>query len=184
MNKSTAIKSIALLSLMMTSAGSFAADGSGGYIGAALGKSTLDVDAVGSSDATAFKLFGGYAFNPYFAIEGAYYDGGDASVDILVGSVDTSNTGFNLSAVGRIPAGESFAVFGKIGYAFYKQESSSFRFLNITVPGQSESDQALSFGVGASYTFNQKFELRLEYETLSVSDGGYDAIMLGGAFKF
>src|SRR5262245_38496014 len=69
----------------------------GFYLGAGIGKNDLSAedDELGISfdgDDTAFKVIAGYQINPYFGIEGAYIDGGEAE-DTIAGfdvALDTS----------------------------------------------------------------------------------------------
>ena len=55
----------------------------GFYVGASIGQGTVKVDSVDFDESdTAFKVFGGYSFNQHFAIELAYFDGGDAEMSL------------------------------------------------------------------------------------------------------
>ena len=58
----------------------------GFYVGAGIGQATLEADDVGfDADDTAFKVFGGYSFNDYFAVELTYFDGGAPSEEFDLG---------------------------------------------------------------------------------------------------
>ena len=68
-------------------AGSAAAElDPGFYVGAGVGQSKIEADDINfDEDDTGFKVFGGYQFNKYFAVELAYIDGGNADKSIFPG---------------------------------------------------------------------------------------------------
>ncbi|AEY02220.1 major outer membrane protein OmpAII [Oceanimonas sp. GK1] len=79
------------------------------YLGAGAGYADyedIDRNNVDADDnAAAVSLFGGYNFNQYFGTELGFTNfGGDADTRAL-----------NLSAIGRLPLGERFSVFGEVG---------------------------------------------------------------------
>jgi OmpA-OmpF porin, OOP family len=135
----------------------------------------------------AFKLFGGYQFNRNFALEAAIVDLGDmtysgnfAGAPVTGGRVQ--NSGLNLSAVGVLPLGQSFVVFGKVGmflwYSEARDVTGGFAFF-------SEEDGAdLSVGLGASLALGQKVSLRAEWERFDMSNTDVDLVTFGIAFRF
>lgn len=139
----------------------------------------------------AFKLFGGYQFNPNFALEAAFVDLGDVSYSGSftgnLGAVPVSggriqNSGINLSAVGVVPLGQRFVVFGKVGMFLWYSEASDvtggFAFY-------SEEDGAdLSVGLGASVVIGQRVSLRAEWERFDMSNTDVDLVTVGFAFRF
>jgi OOP family OmpA-OmpF porin len=168
---------------VLASAAALAEDAGGFYVGAGIGQATLEVDAVGfDADDTSFKLFGGYAFNSNFAVELAYFDGGSPDQDFGVGTVEISVDGVNLSALGRLPLGESFSLFGKLGYASYDAKVTARS--GLASASDSGSDEDVSYGVGGSFTIARKFELRAEYEALDISDSSFDTLTISGLFHF
>jgi OmpA-OmpF porin, OOP family len=139
----------------------------------------------------AFKLFGGYQFNRNFAIEAAIVDLGDVTYSgsftdsggtVPVSGGRVQNSGFNLSAVGVLPLGTSFVVFGKVGMFLWYSEATD-------VTGgtffYSEEDGAdLSLGLGASMALGQRVSLRAEWERFDMSNVEADLVTLGIAFRF
>jgi OOP family OmpA-OmpF porin len=135
----------------------------------------------------AFKLFGGYQFNRNFALEAAIVDLGDmtysgtfAGAPVTRGRVQ--NSGLNLSAVGVLPLGQSFVVFGKVGMFLWYSEATDvtggFAFY-------SEEDGAdLSVGLGASLALGQKVSLRAEWERFDMSNTDVDLVTVGITFRF
>src|SRR5512145_941088 len=160
------------------------------FVGASVGQSDIDEDITaglitsGSTDSkdTAFKLFGGYMFNRYFGVEGAYVDLGEASYSgdffgspVTGGKVETS--GFSVSALGSYPVTEQFSIFGKIGVFFWEAEA------NDTTGGIPFSDKIdgtdVSFGVGVNYNFTQNLGVRAEWERFTMDEFDGDLISIG-----
>jgi len=171
------------------------------YVGFSAGQADVDesmaipglVDPGGRVDGKdgAFKLFGGYQLNPNFALEAAFVDLGDVSYSgnftdgfgtapVTGGRIQ--NSGINLSAVGVVPLGQSFVVFGKVGMFLWYSEASDvtggFRFY-------SEEDGAdLSLGLGASFALGPRVSLRAEWERFDMSNTDVDLVTVGFAFRF
>jgi OOP family OmpA-OmpF porin len=186
MNKRLALGALSTLSLIAGSAYAAEEDAAapGWYIGVGAGKSTIKVSEVGFDESdTAYKVFGGFSFNQYFALEAAYLDSGNPSMAIGTASVDASITGLNMSLVGRIPIGDSFALFGKLGYASYKWEVRG-RLNGNTLLSEDGSDSDMSYGFGASFTIGKRFVLGAEYEVIDITDLNYSSMMITGAIKF
>jgi OOP family OmpA-OmpF porin len=167
------------------------------YIGFSAGQADVDesmaipglVDPGGRVDGKdgAFKLFGGFQFNQNFALEAALVDLGDVSYSgTFAGASVTGgriqNSGLNLSAVGVVPLGQTFVLFGKVGMFLWYSEATDvtggFAF-------RSEEDGAdLSVGLGASVAIGQKVSLRAEWERFDMSNVDVDLVTLGFAYRF
>jgi Outer membrane protein beta-barrel domain len=186
MYKRVALNGLAVLGLL-AGASAYAEQAPGFYAGVGIGQATVQVDDVDFDDSdTAFKVFGGYNFNDNFAAEVTYFDGGAPSEDFdlgggFSGSVEAEFTGLNFSAVGRIPVSESFAIFGKLGYASYDVKATA-RIEDIS-ESASDSGNDLSYGVGAAFSFGQ-FDLRGEYEAVDVDGGAFNVLSVSGLFRF
>lgn len=126
---------------------------------------------------TGFKLFGGYQYNPNFALEGGYTDLGkfDARRNVTAPdgfiSRNMRTAGFDLAAVGIIPMQNGFSLFGKIG-VMYTMTRSSISTSSTLVPVSAElspkrSEWNPKFGIGAGYDFSNGLGLRAEYERVS-----------------
>ena len=135
----------------------------------------------------AFKLFGGYQFNPNFALEAALVDLGDVSYSgTFAGATVTGgriqNSGLNLSAVGVVPLGQSFVLFGKVGMFMWYSEATD---VTAGFGFRSEEDGAdLSVGLGASVAIGQRVSLRAEWERFDMSNVDVDLVTLGFAYRF
>jgi OOP family OmpA-OmpF porin len=166
------------------------------YLGFGVGKSDYDIgnvipDLVTSSSSfdgkdTGYKIFGGYQFNPYFAVEVAYVDLGKATYSgafgllaVTNGSVET--WGVNASAVGILPLSPSFELFGKIGLFGWESKA---RDTTGGVPFSGEADDAdVSFGAGMALNVTRNVSIRVEWERFKAVDN-IDLLSLGLAFKF
>lgn len=183
MNKRVALNGWVLVG-MFASASVVADVQPGFYAGASLGKASIEVDDAGfDADDTAFKVFGGYTFNPNFAVELAFVDGGKPDERFGAGQVEVAVDGLNLSAVGRLPVNDKFSVFGKLGFASYDVEAKG-RIGNTVVASESGSDEDLSYGIGAAFNITPAIEVRAEYEAIDVSDGSFSLLSVGGVYRF
>jgi OmpA-OmpF porin, OOP family len=77
MNKRMALNGLALLGLLASTT-VHAETQRGFYVGAGIGQASIERDDSDfDADDTGFKVFGGYNFNQYFALEATYLDGGE-----------------------------------------------------------------------------------------------------------
>jgi opacity protein-like surface antigen len=160
----------------------------GFYVGLGLGQFNVEVDNLDEAgdvasdfdaDDTSWKIFGGWRFNPYFALEVAWIDLGGPEDDVAGESVEADISGVAPYAVATLPLG-IFEIFGKVGYYFYDVE------LNVAdldvIDG---SDEDFVYGAGVGLTFFEGLNFRLEYEIIDVSDvDDANALWLTGAFRF
>lgn len=186
-----ALNGLALLGLL-ASTSVLAETLPGFYVGAGVGKATVELDDADGfgfdSDDTAFKVFGGYNFNQYFAVEAAYFDGGEPEETVISvpgarGTIDIGFTGLIASAVGRLPVGDVFSVYGKLGLASYDVEIKG-RVNGDVVAEDEGSEDDVSYAVGAAFNLGTSFELRAEYEAISIDDGDYNMLTVNGLYKF
>lgn len=144
MKKIAGIITVAVL-LLMVAPGTSAADVNGWYVGASLGRSTIDIGIIPEDPTnTAYKLFGGYRLGA-LALEGGYVDFGDTSDDYLGAPLDINVSGLDVFGVLNLPLGP-IDLFGKVGLLFWDYEidiaSSSF------TDSDTGSDSAV--GIGAA----------------------------------
>lgn len=147
------------------------AAGNGPYVGASVGNFGVDVGEFDDSD-TGFKVFGGYRFMDYFAAELEYLDGGT----VEDGGLELDVSGFNVSGIGRLPIGEKFNVFAKLGMIFWDAETNGFG---------DDSGEDFSWGIGAGYSFTDQFGIQVEYQGFEIEDTDMvDMISLGASWQF
>lgn len=142
-----------------------------------------DIDDVGidfSDSDNARKLFVGWHFNRFFAIQGDFVDFGESSGAVSPSVTGTSDIqGFAPSIVGTLPIGP-IELFARVGYIFYEVD------LNVSggrVFDESGEDLVYSAGIGIDVL--DKLNIRLEYEEIDIE--GFDeadALWLNFAWKF
>jgi OOP family OmpA-OmpF porin len=187
----------------------------GFYIGAGAGQSRYDMDfgsqvqaayadspfavtgaSMGRTHDTAYRVFGGYQFSPYVAIEGGWQDLGSVNGnyeltnthgDTFSRSAEWSLSGFNATLVGMYPFAERFAVIGKVGAFFSKLEFSERTTSSggdrSTFNGPNDNDVRLMWGVGGSYQLTERIGLRLDWDRIE-SVGRTFALTEDGNGKF
>lgn len=166
------------------------------YVGVSVGQSEFDEEAAipslitsGTVDSkkTAFKIFGGYQYNPNFGLELAYVDLNSASYSgsffgtpVVGGKVEL--WGFNFSAVGILPLSPTFELFGKAGLFFWSAEASD---VTNGVPFSTSDDGAdLSIGLGLSVNLTTNVSLRAEWERFMTDVADVDLWSIGIAVRF
>jgi len=145
---------------------------------------------------TGFKVFGGYQFNDYFAIEGGYFDLGKFgynAITVPAGTVngETSLKGLNLDVLGFLPITEKLSLFGRIGanYSEAKDNFSATGPIVITDPDPSKKDVNYKLGLGLQYRITEALATRLEIERYRVDDaignrGDIDQLSVGLVYRF
>lgn len=190
-----------------------AADDSGWYVGANAGQSRADIDEekisralLGAGFATnsitsderdlGYKLFGGYQFSRYFALEGGYFDLGEFSYQAnttpsgtLRGDIELK--GINFDAIGILPFTDRFSAFGRVGVN-YAEAKDSFRgsgAVDVLDPHSSKRRANYKYGAGLQYALAESVTVRLEAERYRVDDavgnkGDVDLFSVGLLYRF
>ncbi len=142
-----------------------------------------DVDDVGidfSDGDNATKIFGGWAFNRFFAVQGDFVDFGQSSGFVSPSVSGTSDVqGFAPSIVGTLPLGP-IELFARAGVMFYEVD------LNLS-GGQliDESGEDFVWSAGIGIDLFDRLNLRLEYEEIDIEQlDEADALWLTAAWKF
>lgn len=204
---------LGLVALAVIASPVASAQDSGWYLGANLGKSKAKIDdaritssllgggftSVSISDrdsSTGYKIFGGYSFNKYFALEGGYFDLGKFGFTATTLPAGTLNgeakfKGFNLDGVLSLPFTEKFSAFGRIGVnnAEAKDAFSGTGLVNVLDPDPSKRTTNIKYGAGLQYDFTKAFGMRVEMERFRVNDavgnkGDIDLLSLGVLIRF
>lgn len=170
----------------------------GFYVGGGVGQFNVQIDDIDDTDNaierlddddTAWKLFGGYRFNPHISLELAYIDFGGASDTTTAGgssgdySVELS--GLAPYIIGTMPLGP-VELFAKAGYYFYDVEiDADLDDLGGDVFQSKDSNEDFLYGFGVGMTFFEHLNARLEYEKIDADDiDDADALWLSGAWRF
>ncbi len=165
------------------------------YLGVSLGESRAKFDQTGinarmlgsglqttslSSDEKdrAYRVFGGWQFNRYFALEAAFFDLGQFSYSATTVPAGSLNANFKLQgggldAVGTLPLGERWALLGRLGAQYAKTRNSFTATGAATVTNPTPSERAGNYkvGVGLQYAFSPGFHLRAEADRYRMKDG-------------
>lgn len=204
---------LGLLALAGMAGNTVAADDAGWYIGGSIGHSRATIDderiykslqgagfssiAISDDDHDmGFKLLGGYQFNPYFSLEGGYFDLGEFGYTANVqpaGSL-TGNLqlkGVNLDVVGMLPLTKKLSLLGRLGVNYANADTSyaGSGAVNTTLSGESEKAANYKAGIGLQYAISKAIGLRAEAERYRVSDssdnnGDVDLFSLGMIYRF
>lgn len=144
----------------------------------------FDVDAKCDSEETAaaWKLFGGYRWNQYVAIEAGYISLGEVSgnTEIFGQDVNGKISGHAIfgELIGSIPLGQRARAFGKLGISTLTAELSTDVFA-VPLAGSafgttssfSKDFTETMFGLGLEFGFSDKVMGRLEWERIDFEDG-------------
>jgi OOP family OmpA-OmpF porin len=181
----------------------------GAYAGGSIGQSSFsnfsasDLDAaladegITSSSSTedsdtGWKVFIGYQFLKYLAVEGAYTSFGKATANSLItspvsGVADTEieASSWSVSALGILPLGESFSLFGRVGANFWDADTSVTGSAGGIPVSDSVSTDGTDwvYGVGAVFNVSANLGIRGEWERY-VLDDDVDLYSVGVSWKF
>jgi outer membrane immunogenic protein len=166
----------------------------GFYIGGSIGGSSLEVrdfdDDFGafrfSDGDTAYKLFGGFRFLNFLAVEAGYVDLGDpadviASIEGDELEVQIGVKGWDAFAVGLLPLGP-VDLFAKVGVVSWDADIRAV--LNEVTDSDSDSGTDAAYGIGVAIRLGG-VALRAEGEQFDIADAE-DVYMfsVGATFTF
>ena len=145
---------------------------------------------------TAYKVFGGYQFNRYLALEGGYFKLGKfgfTSTTVPAGSLtgDIRLQGVNLDLVASLPLSERWSVLGRVGVQDAKADDrfAGSGAVSVLNPNPSKREVNAKFGGGLQYAFSPSFLVRAEAERYRVNDavgnhGNVNTVSLSLVFPF
>ncbi len=168
---------IAVLGMMVNSSSLMAQDGLyfGGSIGPSfVNKKITDVDwqdvKIDGND-FAYKVYAGYMFPAFLALEGGYRNLGNISDDLA----EHNSTGWDLNAKANLTLGP-VQFFGKAG-AFFNNVKVTFK--DPLHPDINENNTKFMFGFGAGLNI-QRLGLRAEWESLDITQGSKVSMLTAG----
>lgn len=172
MRRGKSALAIAAFAGLLLGSGSAFAQESGFYLGGALGQAKFtewcDTSAAPTAVVTAcddktnaWKILGGYRFNRYAGIEATYVDWGKVTGTVNAVDASAEQTSMGVAAVGSLPLGAQFSLFGKAGFLTTEQETR-----RITPPSTSTEREETEFhyGLGLKYGFTPNWAARAEWE--------------------
>lgn len=140
----------------------------GVFIGGSVGQSNLEETDGGvgfDADDTGFKVFGGKRILKFFAVEGGYIDFGEPNDVLPMDALEVELFGIDIFAVGTIPLGTTWELFGKVGIIYWEEDKTRTNGSGV----MSESDGFdPAFGVGLAYMVNEHLLVRGEYEIFDI----------------
>jgi len=159
------------------------------YVGFGIGSAsyTVKTDANEYDDnGTGTKLYGGYAFNKYFAAEATVYNFAEASV----GSVETSPgsgtfvsasasmKGVGAYAVGIYPVSKTVNLMAKLGVLRWDAD--------LTVDNNTATNDGTdaAYALAASYAFTKELLVTAEWEYFNTDNPEVSMLSLGFRFNF
>lgn len=160
------------------------------YVGIGIGKASYDVDltALGGDkhddSGTGTKLYGGYAFNKYFAAEASVYNFAEASIAAfetspggpVVTDAAVSMKGVGVYAVGMYPVSKNVNLMAKLGALSWDADLQA----NNNTGTNDGTD--LAYALAVSYGFTKELLVTAEWEAFD-SDNP-ELSMLSVGFKF
>lgn len=185
----------------------------GWYVGANIGQSEAKIDderirsgllsqgfdttSISEDDRElGFKLFGGYQFNRYLALEGGYFDLGKFSfraTTLPAGTLsgDIKLKGVNLDVVGLLPFTDRLSAIGRAGanYAEAKDSFATTGGIDVLDSSPGKKDTNYKFGLGLQYALTDNWGVRGEVERYRVNDavgndGDVDLFSIGMLYRF
>ncbi len=161
------------------------------YAGVGIGQSYVEENNVFAGDDFddedfGFKVFGGYNFHKNFAVEIDYLNFGEPSDNIS--GVDIKIKDFYalaLYGIGKLPLSDRFELFAKLGVAYWDGRAEA-RFMGVTARSDEDGTE-LAYGLGASYSFTDKYAIRIEYEEIDTDSDDLSTLGLltvGGEVRF
>lgn len=124
----------------------------------------------------AYKVFGGYQFNPYFGMEAGYFNLGEFGFKstTTTGALDgrIKLDGVNIDLVGTLPVNDQLSLLGRIGMhnARARDTFTSSGTVVVTNPNPEITEKNYKAGFGFAYKFSQSMTLRGELERYRVND--------------
>ncbi len=157
------------------------------------------------ADPSAITLGGGYHFNQNVGVEANYSVLTDSTITtyFLFGGTVTQTlkaSSLQVAAVGTLPLGEKFELFGKLGLANttidYTATPTGLVPAGITQTASASKTNPM-FAIGGQFNFNKHFSLRVQYRDLgkvqlpglfyggvSAPNIGVKIISVGGVYNF
>lgn len=152
--KRIAIPAVATVLAALTGLAAAPAQAEGLYLGGSLSAPHYrdDINGIhGDGSGVGGSLYGGYRFNPNFALESGYLELGRNDDN---GTGRIRGQGIYLDAVGFLPLGENWSALGSIGVARARVDTSL----------GDATGNGLKLGLGAEYALNKQVSLRGEWQ--------------------
>jgi len=162
------------------------------YVGFGIGSASYKVNlsALGGGefddDGTGTKLYGGYAFNKYFAAEATVYNFAEASVGAIETapgsgtfvSATASMKGVGAYAVGMYPLSKKVNLIAKLGMLNWDAD------LGVDNNSATNDGTDAAYALAVSYAFTKELLVAAEWESFNTDNPEVSMISLGFRFNF
>lgn len=157
----------------------------GWYGGFNFGQSKYDgVDEASSNTRTeGWKVYGGYQFNKYLAVEGGYANLNDMTGSTGVIRTELDTDAWTLGAVASYPVTEKVSLTGKLGAAYMLTDVAVKNGSAVTVRSGDDGYEP-NYGVGLNYALLDNLSVRVEWERFDRKEYDIDLMSAGLALKF
>lgn len=157
----------------------------GWYAGLGVGQSRYrDFAATSANTRTeGWKVYGGYQFNKYFALEGGYVNLNDMTARTGTVTTNIDTDAWTLGAVLSYPVTDKISVMGKVGAAYMLADVNMKAGAALTVRTGDDGYEP-NYGLGVSYKVFDNLDLRAEWERFDRSNMNIDLVSAGLQMKF
>jgi len=214
LNPTSVMLAVAALAAF-TAAPTMAQEKNGWYAGAGVGRTGASINEdriraglAGQGLATTsfderdhdsgYKVFGGYQFNRYFALEAGFFDLGSFGYTATTSPSGTLGgdiriKGLNLDLVGIWPITDKFSALARVGVTSARTtgQFAATGAALMPYPSASTSERGtnIKFGAGLMYDFTPSWAVRLEAERYRINDsvgnkGHADMVSVGLVYRF
>lgn len=153
------------------------------YVGGGVGKTHLNIDCVAGARCedtdTGGKVYVGYKFNPHLALEGAYFNFGEASATGPGGRASLKTTALGVGLAGRAALSERVTFVGRLGLAQVKADGSVDTVTLVGSDTQTSAQAYFGVAVELLLTKNLKAFAAADFSQTEV-DGDSGAVRLLG----
>ncbi|MEW6119354.1 MAG: outer membrane protein transport protein [Pseudomonadota bacterium] len=158
-----------------------------------LGSLGLTSSTSANTRSEGWKVYAGYQFNKYFAVEGGFVNLNDFTASSTITApgagtlyTDAETKGWTLAAVGSYPVTEKVALMGKVGAAYLLTNARAVATgTGGTAAGSWEDDRYDPYyGLGVSYKLFDNMDLRAEWDRFDTDDTDIDLVTAGFAVRF
>jgi Outer membrane protein beta-barrel domain len=159
------------------------------YIGAGVGEFSTEIDEIGDvdnidvdfdTDEDATKIYAGWRFNRFVAVQLDQYEFGDSTLAVNLLPLSAETEGTAASIVGTLPLGP-IELFARAGVLWYD--------VNVDLNGRDVIDESGNdnvYSAGLGFVLADRFNIKLEYEEVHL-DGVYDdanAVWISANWRF
>ena len=185
------ISVFAAVALALCVVGASATQAGDFYVGGSLGTTSSDGSPVdsgpgftGTTDDSdmGFKVMGGYTIMKFLAVEAAFVDVGQVSMEQAQDALTAKADGFTVEALGIFPFANKWEAFAKAGLYLWDGSATITGGVTPTTQGSDGTDP--TFGIGVGWNAFNRGQIRFEAERYTLDDMDVDMFSAGFNFRF